>query len=180
MYNLIDDDKITNNNSNVIFVLLIFNYFIIFLLSYKYKFYEKRQNDINDELELLNKKYLYYDDCVEKLIIISNDTITQINTLNIAILNIKKNEILLKKQINDSLKINILEDKLNNEIEKINIFKEEETKNYGLLNEKINILEETLNFENGKINVIEEKLNSEIEKINIAIKNKQNKEGCFF
>lgn len=158
-----DDNKLINNNSNIIFVLFVFHYFIIFLLYYKYTFYENQQNGIINKLELLNKKYVCYNNCVEKLIIISNDALIQINTLNIRIENIKKNEKLLKKQIsnmeeclkieiNDKVKINILEDKLNNEIE------------------KINILEETLNFENGKINLIEEKLNNEIEKINIAIK----------
>ena len=187
-FNLMDNNKAINNNTNIIFVLFIMNYFIIFLLIHKYNFYENQKINIKNEIKLLNKKYLYYDNCIERLIIISNDTTEQIN---IIISNIKQNENLLKKQIlnieeclnneidlikkkliinNDAKINNIAEDKLNNEIKKTNIVKEKEIEKYILLNEKINIIEDKLNNENEKINIIENKLNNNNENNNVIEK----------
>lgn len=103
-FNSMDNNKIMDGNSNIVIILLIMNYFIIFLLFYKYNFYEKQQINTKDEIELLNKKYLYCDECFKKC---SNNISEEINVI---ILNIKYNNNLLNEKI-----LNI-EKCLNNEI----------------------------------------------------------------
>ena len=151
-FNSINDKNITNNG-NIIFVLFIIHYFIVFLLFYKYKLYENQQNDMKNKIELLNKKYLYSYDCIDRLIFISNDITKKINTFDTTISKIKK---IIKKNNNEILILN-----------KNNILSNEKNVNIeNCFNNEIDLIKKEIkNVIPLKIISIEEKLNNKIESI---------------
>jgi hypothetical protein len=159
-FNLVDDKNITNND-NIIFVLLIIHYFIVLLLFYKYKFYENQQNDMKNKIELSNKKYLHFHECIDKLIFISNDITKKINTFDTTISKIKK---IIKKNHNEILILNKNNNLLNEKT--INIEK--------YFNNEIDLIKKEIkNIIPSKIIVIEEKLNNKIETINNNLEKKE-------
>ena len=97
------------NNENIININIVFFQFLIILfLLYKNKFFENIQNEMNNKLELQNKKYLYLDDSINKLIYISNNTTKKINTFDFTISKIKK---IIKTHNNEIFDLKIVKSK---------------------------------------------------------------------